>query len=434
MSLAERLPFLAPGRPLWNLTVVFLGYVALFPITIPFLVTLVLIDGTDNETIHRLPGISPDGGILTAVSALFYGGVTMFVCLGVLGLAGAATPAPTDSGATAEAPMADGGVDATASQTPTSVPTESSPTTAPSEHTSTSTPQATSTATPTATPTSAPTPDEPGQIVTVVEVVDGDTVDIRYENGSLDTVRLLGVDTPETYSENTPDEFEGVPDNDAGADCLRQWGEDATDHVQSELLGEEVRIIFDDNEPRRGYYGRLLAYIHVDDSLFNRQLVADGYGRVYTDSQFTKKAAFLDVEEEAQQSGTGLWECRNVETQTSTDSQSTGGNVIIETVHEDAAGDEYDNLDDEYVVLTNKGDQSVEMGGWTLSDEADHVYTVPDGFTLDAGASVQIVTGSGTDSDTRLYWGSEAPVWNNAGDTATLEDAGGEEVDSYQYD
>ena len=38
--------------------------------------------------------------------------------------------------------------------------------------------------------------------VTVTDVVDGDTLDIRYENGSTDTVRLLWIDTPETSSGN----------------------------------------------------------------------------------------------------------------------------------------------------------------------------------------------------------------------------------------
>ncbi|MGA9399647.1 thermonuclease family protein [Haladaptatus sp.] len=41
--------------------------------------------------------------------------------------------------------------------------------------------------------------------VTVTDVVDGDTLDIQYSNGSTDTVRLLGVDTPESYGDNTTD-------------------------------------------------------------------------------------------------------------------------------------------------------------------------------------------------------------------------------------
>lgn len=270
----------------------------------------------------------------------------------------------------------------------------------------------------------------------MVDVVDGDTVKIRYQNGSRDTARLLGVDTPETYSENSPEEFEGIPNTQAGADCLSQWGEQASQFTTSELLGEQVRIKFDENEPRRGYYNRLLVYIHLDGNLFNRQLVGQGYARVYSDSQFTRKSAFLDVEDNAQSSHRGLWECRNVETATPTptDAQSSGANVVIETIHYDAAGDEYDNLNDEYVVLTNIGDGAIDIGSWILSDEAGHTYTVPTGVTLDPGESITIHTGSGSDTDSDLYWGQGAPVWNNGGDTATLRNDDGEEEDSYQYD
>src|SRR6056297_1742341 len=43
-----------------------------------------------------------------------------------------------------------------------------------------------------------------GRTVTVVEVVDGDTMDVRFENGTVERVRLLGVDTPEVYGGNDP--------------------------------------------------------------------------------------------------------------------------------------------------------------------------------------------------------------------------------------
>jgi len=55
-----------------------------------------------------------------------------------------------------------------------------------------------------------------------------------------------------------------------------------------------------------------------------------------------------------------------------------------------------------------------------VTDEADHSYTFPAGFTLDAGATVTLHTGSGTDTATDLYWGAGAPIWNNAGDTITV--------------
>ena len=73
------------------------------------------------------------------------------------------------------------------------------------------------------------------------------------------------------------------------------------------------------------------------------------------------------------------------------------------------------------------------MSGWTLSDAAGYAYDFPSGFTLDAGATVTVHTGSGTDTSTDLYWGYASAVWNNAGDTATLTDDAGNTVDAYSY-
>lgn len=53
---------------------------------------------------------------------------------------------------------------------------------------------------------------EQGITVTITKVTDGDTMNVRFPNGSEETVRLLGVDTPEFYADNTPSEWETVPD------------------------------------------------------------------------------------------------------------------------------------------------------------------------------------------------------------------------------
>lgn len=121
-------------------------------------------------------------------------------------------------------------------------------------------------------------------------------------------------------------------------------------------------------------------------------------------------------------------------TPVTTTAPSSAGSVSIQAVHADAAGgNERDNLNDEYVVLVNAGETAVELTGWRLSDEKDHVYLFPSGFTLAPGATVTVHTGRGTDNQTDLYWGSDAPVWNNDGDTAFLEDASGGLVDEYPY-
>lgn len=163
--------------------------------------------------------------------------------------------------------------------------------------------------------------------VTVTAVVDGDTIRIAYGDGTRDTVRLIGVDTPEVNTANEPAEFEEVPDTEAGADCLRAAGANATNVANEALLGERVGIATDPNLDRRGYYDRLLAYVVVDGRLFNYRLVADGHARVY-DSEFTRRGNFTAAETAARGDRRGLWRCvaSNVERQ----SIGSGGAVAAD--------------------------------------------------------------------------------------------------------
>lgn len=287
-------------------------------------------------------------------------------------------------------------------------------------------------------------PTRPGATATVTDVVDGDTVKVRYANGTGDTVRLLGVDTPEVFSENTPDEFEGVPETEAGRQCLRRFGERASSFAEAELAGETVRLTFDENEGRRGYYDRLLAYVYVDGEQFNYRLVAEGYARMY-DSNFVERERYAAAERTAQEANRGLWTCRTPSTGTSDETVVTDGgdggdgndgdgDPLSVSVHADAAGDDRDNLDDEYVVLTNTGSSTLDVGGWTVADAAGHVYTLSTDSTLEPGASLTIHTGSGTDTDTDRYWGRQSPVWNNDGDTVTVRDESDDVVVSRTYE
>ena len=122
-------------------------------------------------------------------------------------------------------------------------------------------------------------------------------------------------------------------------------------------------------------------------------------------------------------------------TPTTTTQTTTGaGPISVARVHADAEGTERDNLDDEYVVFENTGEETVDLSGWTVTDEADHTYTVPSGVTLEPGAKITLHTGSGTDSATDLYWGSGSPIWNNDGDTIIVTDAEGTVVLRESYD
>jgi len=50
--------------------------------------------------------------------------------------------------------------------------------------------------------------------------------------------------------------------------------------------------------------------------------------------------------------------------------------VYISSINFDAPGNDHDNLNGEWVKITNGGSESVVMTGWSLSDEGNkHVYT-----------------------------------------------------------
>ncbi len=255
--------------------------------------------------------------------------------------------------------------------------------------------------------------------VYVVDVIDGDTIDVRLPNGTVERVRMLGVDTPETSaSENKPYEYDGITD----LECLAYWGEQAKQFAESNLLNKYVYIEFDETAGFRGYYGRLLAYVYVDSTDFTAELVKKGYARVYEEGEFAKESEYLEYQDAAILNGSGLWSCT---------SSYTTADVRINYVHYDAYGNDHYNLNDEYVVLKNYGD-SVNLFGWTLMDEAGHYYVFPN-IVLESGATVKIHSGCGVDTSTDLYWCSDWAIWNNNGDTAFLYDSSGNLVDSYSW-
>ncbi|MDO5695656.1 MAG: thermonuclease family protein [Eubacteriales bacterium] len=125
----------------------------------------------------------------------------------------------------------------------------------------------------------------------VERVVDGDTIKVRFE-GHEERVRLIGIDTPESVH---PDKKRNLPE-----------GKIASDYTKSRLSNRTVQLEFDAQE--RDKYGRLLAYVWLDDELFNETLLKKGYARVYTfppNVKYTER--FERVQRKARESATGFW-------------------------------------------------------------------------------------------------------------------------------
>lgn len=125
----------------------------------------------------------------------------------------------------------------------------------------------------------------------VVRCKDGDTIVVKFSDGKENTVRLIGIDTPETVKENTP---------------VQYYGPEASSFTKSQLAGKTIKLEYD--EELRDQYDRLLAYVWVDSQLFNETLAAEGYARVKTYQPNDKYQERLErAQYNAQQTGKGLW-------------------------------------------------------------------------------------------------------------------------------
>lgn len=129
---------------------------------------------------------------------------------------------------------------------------------------------------------------------TVVRVIDGDTIVVHLGGGD-ETVRILGIDTPETHKPDTP------------VEC---FGPEATDRMTALLpKGTTVRLVRD--VEARDRYGRLLAYVYRDaDGLFvDLTMLQEGYaGTLIIAPNVAHRADFDAAVADAQRAKRGLWQ------------------------------------------------------------------------------------------------------------------------------
>lgn len=158
------------------------------------------------------------------------------------------------------------------------------------------------------------------ELMWVAEVIDGDTVRLEGEEESF---RLLGIDTPEVFTDSSIPECYGVEASDFTKDLL--------------LPGTQVLVRYDTDENSVDVVGRNLAYIFValdiddgeqpifssstdwalaDDELVekthvNQELVIKGYAPLIAESDFIEGLRYEDVLRNAQdlaiENGAGLW-------------------------------------------------------------------------------------------------------------------------------
>ncbi len=128
---------------------------------------------------------------------------------------------------------------------------------------------------------------------TVTAVYDGDTIKVRFQTGKEEKIRLIGIDAPETGSDNKEVKLKAL--------FSKRF-------AFSHLYKKYIRMEYD--WEKRDQYGRLLAYIWTKKGiLFNELIIQKGYARVYTRFPYKSeyKDRFLKAEEYAKEQGNGIW-------------------------------------------------------------------------------------------------------------------------------
>ncbi len=137
------------------------------------------------------------------------------------------------------------------------------------------------------------TPKLPQNMHPVVKVVDGDTLAVLM-NGKSVTLRLIGLDTPETVDPRKP---------------VQCFGKAASDKAKEMLTGKAVRLEYDASQGTLDKYGRTLAYVFLSDGTnFNQYMIAEGYGHEYTyNLPYKYQSEFKAAEKSAREQKKGLW-------------------------------------------------------------------------------------------------------------------------------
>ena len=131
-----------------------------------------------------------------------------------------------------------------------------------------------------------------GLAATIAAVVDGNTIRVDV-GGSTETVRLLGIDTPET------------PGGPRPAEC---FGPQASQFAQ-ELLPPGTTVLLTRDVESRDQFGRLLAYVHRGDGLFvNLAMVENGFATaLFIGANTSVRAEFVDAANRARREWIGFW-------------------------------------------------------------------------------------------------------------------------------
>jgi micrococcal nuclease len=140
----------------------------------------------------------------------------------------------------------------------------------------------------------------------VISVTDGDTFKCRLSKGKEESIRLIGVDTPESKINEKAKRDAERSGQDLGT--IVSFGKKAANFTKSYLKqGTTVKLELDVQPMDK--HGRILAYAYLPDgTMINALLVQEGYAQVMTVPPNVKyHDMFLKLQREARENNRGLW-------------------------------------------------------------------------------------------------------------------------------
>ena len=243
-------------------------------------------------------------------------------------------------------------------------------------------------------PLSTPGPSA-GVDVEIGRIIDGDSLELFIDGAEVE-VRIEGINAPELYT---------LGDVESCA------GDRARSHFD-QLTAQADRLGFQAGEEDR--FGRTLGVVDADGVALTYSMVEAGWALALWSAE---DDALIEAMRDAASAERGIWgdEC----------GAPASDDLEITEAEVNAPGDDRENLNGEWVTVTNTGSETVDLTGWTIRDETTSNRFLIDDQVLPAGASVRFISGSGSNGGGDYYLGEEFPVWSNRGETILLADPAG---------
>lgn len=156
---------------------------------------------------------------------------------------------------------------------------------------------------------------------TVISVVDGDTVKVDID-GVRETLRIIGINTPETVDPRKP------------VEC---FGKEASAKAKELLSNQTIELEGDETQGERDKYGRLLRYVFLlDGTDFGKTMISSGLAYEYTYSKpYKYQQEYTDAQVDAETNGRGLWAngaCDEIEDSADATISSSAEPIVPSTV------------------------------------------------------------------------------------------------------